>query len=124
MDSENRFRATKGWAGRALRFLVPRALDQTIARLRLVVALMLDQRIKAPLKLLPLLPLVYLVLPDFLPGPIDDAALLWLGVDLFVRLSPPEIVAEHQNRLRGVIDGKWVNGTQGKGDPPLLPPLE
>ena len=58
---------------------------------------------------------------DFIPvlGQIDDLGVLILGVETFIRMSPPNVVAEHeqelltgQNAPRGgnadsVIDADW-----------------
>ena len=52
--------------------------------------------------MVPLGILAYLILPtDFLPdvlpgfGQIDDFAVILLGLRLFIRLCPPEVVQEH-----------------------------
>jgi hypothetical protein len=81
------------------------------------------------LKLLPIGSLVYLVMPDIAPGPIDDAAVIWLATYLFVELCPPDIVQEHLDALKAtrkvmenyeetsqtvahgdIIDGEIVDG--------------
>jgi uncharacterized membrane protein YkvA (DUF1232 family) len=99
---------------------------QVINRLRLVARLLSDKRVPVYLKPLPFAGLLYLVwpadlLPDLVPilGQVDDLGVLILGVETFIRLSPPHIVAEHQADLlagdsapRGggsdnVIDGDW-----------------
>jgi len=69
-------------------------------RIKLIYRLMLDRRVNPFLKLLPIGALVYWIIPDIAPGPIDDAFLLWLGSYLFVELCPPEIVQEHMDRIR------------------------
>lgn len=65
-----------------------------------------DQRVPLRLKLIPLGVAAYLIspldlVPGFLPiiGQLDDLALLMLGVNLFVRLAPQEVVAEYRRRL-------------------------
>lgn len=65
-----------------------------------------DRRVPQKLKLIPLAVAAYLVspldlVPGFLPiiGQLDDLALLMLGVNLFVRLAPQDIVAEYKRRL-------------------------
>lgn len=68
-------------------------------RIRLIFRLIADSRINPLLKILPIGSLVYLVLPDIAPGPIDDAAIIWLGTYLFVELCPPDVVAEHLQAL-------------------------
>ena len=99
---------------------------QVINRLRLVARLLGDKRVPIYLKVLPFAGLVYLIwpldlLPDLTPiiGQIDDLGVLILGVETFIRLSPQNVVAEHEADLladraspRGgrsddVIDGDW-----------------
>jgi hypothetical protein len=76
-------------------------------RIKLVLRLLLDGRVNPLLKLLPIGSLVYLIFPDVLFGPVDDAILLWLGSYLFIELCPKEIVQEHMDELTQVIDGEW-----------------
>ncbi len=93
----------------------PRQIDTTTGgvfhelslRVKLILRLMADTRVNPLLKLMPIGSLVYLLVPDLLPGPIDDAAVIWLGTTLFVELCPPNIVAEHMSALRSVIPGEW-----------------
>lgn len=68
-------------------------------RLKLIVRLLSDNRVSPWLKLLPVGTLIYLVVPDLAPGPIDDAFIIWLGTYLFVELCPPQVVEEHQRSL-------------------------
>jgi len=75
---------------------------------KLVFRLMGDRRVNPLLKLIPLLTLVYLVSPDFLPFIIDDSLIIWLGTYLFVELCPQEVVEEHRaamNRQKNVNSG-------------------
>lgn len=67
--------------------------------IRLIARLIMDGRVNPVLKVLPILSLTYLVVPDLFFGPIDDVALLWVGTTLFIALCPPDVVAEHQRRL-------------------------
>jgi hypothetical protein len=76
-------------------------------RLRLIWRLLLDRRVNPLLKLLPLGSLFYLFIPDVLPGPIDDAALISILSYIFVELCPKEVVQEHMDALTNVIDGEW-----------------
>ncbi len=69
-------------------------------RLKLILRLMGDARVNPLLKLLPIGSLVYLVVPDIAPGPIDDAAVIWLATYLFVELCPPNVVQEHLEALK------------------------
>jgi hypothetical protein len=83
-------------------------------RAKLIIRLMRDRRVNFLLKLLPLGALVYMFIPD-IPGPIDDAAMIWLGTYIFVELCPPDIVQEHLNDLRRVLPGKFAE-TQSAAD--------
>jgi hypothetical protein len=76
-------------------------------RIRLIFRLLADRRVNPLLKLLPLGSLVYFVFPDILPGPVDDAILMWLGGYLFIELCPPEVVQEHMDAMTQVIEGEW-----------------
>lgn len=76
-------------------------------RVRLVIRLMRDERVSPILKLMPVASLVYLFVPDLAPGPIDDAAVIWLGGYLFVELCPPDVVEEHIRALNAVIDAEF-----------------
>ena len=98
-------------------------------RIKLILKLIADRRVNPLLKILPIGSLIYLVLPDIAPGPIDDAALIWLATYLFVELCPPDVVQQHLEALKAtrkvmdsyqetsqperqgeVIDGKIVDG--------------
>ncbi len=81
--------------------------DQIGMRVRLILRLLKDRRVHPLPKLLPIGSLVYLLVPDLAPGPLDDAAILWLGAYLFVELCPPDVVAEHQRELESVVEGEW-----------------
>lgn len=86
-------------------------------RIKLIIRLIADPRVNILLKLLPIASLIYLIIPapippDFIPTPIDDALLIWLGTYLFVELCPDEIVKEHMHALNLEIPAKW-NETTG-----------
>lgn len=91
------------------RTIAPRSgvLNEISGHIKLILRLMADGRVNPLIKLLPLGSLVYLLVPDLLPGPIDDAFLIWLGTYLFIELCPPEIVQEHQAALNRVVPGAW-----------------
>lgn len=76
-------------------------------RVKLILRLLADRRVNPLLKLLPIGSLVYLIFPDVLFGPIDDAILLWVGNYLFIELCPNDIVQEHMDSLTQVIEGEW-----------------
>jgi hypothetical protein len=70
-----------------------------LLRIKLVLRLMGDSRVNFFLKLIPIGSLLYLFFPDLAPGPVDDAAVIWLGTYLFVEMCPPAVVEEHMAYL-------------------------
>jgi len=76
-------------------------------RLKLIGRLMMDPRVSPLLKLLPVGSLVYLLVPDLLPGPIDDAAVIWGGLYMFIELAPAHVVEEHVKELTSTVQGDW-----------------
>ncbi len=89
-------------------------------RVKLILKLLGDSRVSPLLKLLPIGSLVYLVVPDIAPGPIDDAAVIWLATYLFVELCPPNVVQEHLealNATRKVMDSyQETSQSAGQGE--------
>jgi uncharacterized membrane protein YkvA (DUF1232 family) len=77
-----------------------------VMRLKLIVRLMADSRVNPLLKLLPIASLAYLIWPiDLLMGlpgisALDDAAIVSLGMYMFVEFCPPDVVREHLENLR------------------------
>jgi uncharacterized membrane protein YkvA (DUF1232 family) len=69
--------------------------NNALLRFKLMIRLLKDKRINPWLKIIPIFSLVYLVLPLDIPGPLDDALILWFGIELFIELCPPEIVNEY-----------------------------
>jgi uncharacterized membrane protein YkvA (DUF1232 family) len=74
--------------------------------IRLVWALLRDRRVGAPQKLILAGIVGYLVfpvdlIPDVVPvlGQLDDIAVVLLGIDLFIRSAPQDIVDEHLARI-------------------------
>jgi uncharacterized membrane protein YkvA (DUF1232 family) len=74
--------------------------------IRLVWALFRDRRVPAGQKLILAGIVGYIVLPidlipDFIPvlGQLDDIAVVLLGLDLFIRSAPPDLVDEHLTRI-------------------------
>ncbi|MEW5987812.1 MAG: DUF1232 domain-containing protein [Chloroflexota bacterium] len=74
---------------------------------RLVWLLLRDPEIPFYLKIVPLLALIYIIVPidlspDWLPllGQLDDLTALLVGAKVFIELSPPEVVARHLATLR------------------------
>lgn len=75
--------------------------QELTTRGKLVLRLMGDSRVNLLLKLIPFTSLVYFIFPDILPGPIDDAVLVWLSTYLFVELCPSDVVRQHIQDLSG-----------------------
>jgi len=74
--------------------------------IRLVWALLRDGRVPAQQKLILAGIGAYLVfpidlIPDFVPvlGQLDDLAVVLLGLDLFIRSAPPDLVEEHLAKI-------------------------
>jgi len=72
---------------------------------------MKDRRVNPLVKLLPLGAFIYWIVPDLIPGPVDDALVMWLGFYLFIELCPQAVVAEHRQALLSVIPGEWHEAT-------------
>ncbi len=78
-------------------------------RIKLILRLIADRRVNLLLKILPVGSLLYWLVPDLVPGPIDDALVTFVGMYLFVELCPTEVVEEHLRDLKGVISANWRN---------------
>ena len=65
-----------------------------VKQLQLIFQLMKDKRVYPLVKLLPFLSLFYLVYPDFIPGPFDDAVVITLFLQFFLALVPDELIDE------------------------------
>jgi uncharacterized membrane protein YkvA (DUF1232 family) len=82
-------------------------MRDVVKRLKLIARLMGDSRVNVFLKALPLASVAYLIFPfDLAPGMVfpiigalDDAAILWLGSNLFVELCPDDVVKEHMRAI-------------------------
>jgi uncharacterized membrane protein YkvA (DUF1232 family) len=86
--------------------LDPKNLQRAFDDLRLVHSLMWDSRVPLHAKAIPGLGTFYILTPfDLIPswipilGQIDDLAVMILAVQLFKRAVPPELLAEHEQRL-------------------------
>ncbi|MFN2198363.1 MAG: YkvA family protein [Anaerolineales bacterium] len=86
--------------------------DDVWLYMRLVVRLLMDPRVNIFLKMLPIGSLIYLLFPLDFPGPIDDLAVLGVGMFMFIELCPPEIVDEHKHALQGYFPGPVGSGQQ------------
>ena len=67
-------------------------------------------------KTVPALVMIYVLSPfDLIPvallglGQLDDLAVFMLGLQLFINLSPPEIVAEVQRKLARDAEGQVID---------------
>jgi hypothetical protein len=103
------------------RALVPRSggfFQEIGMNLKLLVRLIRDRRVNPLLKLLPIGSLLYLIVPDLAPGPIDDAAVIWLGSVLFVELCPADVVQEHRDALHSVVEGEFREVKDSVETPP------
>ena len=83
--------------------------NELMVRIKLVIRLMGDSRVNMLYKTIPVASLIYLVVPtDLIPLiPIDDALVVWLATYLFVELAPPDVVQEHMDELRRVVQIGW-----------------
>lgn len=91
-------------------------LSQLIKQLRLVWLLFRDKRVPLwPKSVLPIL-LLYIVSPvDILPdlfiglGQLDDLGILLLGMTLFVKLCPPDIVDYYRKQIDDEGSGEVID---------------
>src|SRR5689334_9366684 len=90
------------------KIVVPASKGMTrdfVDRLKLILRLLGDRRVSPWVKLVPIGALAYLISPiDIIMGipgidALDDAAVLWIGSNLFVELCPPDVVQEHMQDL-------------------------
>lgn len=93
----------------------PGFLKELVLRIKLILRLMGDRRVNPFFKLIPVATLLYLVLPFDIPGPVDDAAVLWLGNSLFVELCPQGVVQEHLDQLKQIPTIHYT-ATPGSGE--------
>ena len=77
--------------------------SNALLRFKLIIRLMKDQRINVWLKAIPIFCLVYFVSPFDIPGPIDDALVIWFGTELFVDLCSQDIVMEYTRELQKTV---------------------
>jgi len=87
-------------------------------RAKLILRLMGDRRVFPLLKLLPIGTLAYLVIPDLVIGPLDDAAVIGIGMSLFIELCPQHVVDEHMRALRPPVPPPGGSAAQAR------PPVE
>jgi uncharacterized membrane protein YkvA (DUF1232 family) len=88
---------------------------------RIAWRLLWDARVPLSTKIIPVIVVLYIlspidIIPDFIPGlgQIDDVALLLIGVQAFIAMSPKDLVA----RLRAELNGdSSPDGWTVTGDP-------
>jgi uncharacterized membrane protein YkvA (DUF1232 family) len=98
-----------------------------VNHVRLIVKLMQDKRVPFYLKALPIAAMAYFVMPiDFVPdfiiglGQLDDIAGVLVGMEAFIRMCPPDVVAQLRADMNGdtpftsagnsnedTVDGQW-----------------
>lgn len=88
-------------------------LQELAIRIKLILRLMGDRRVNPFLKILPVASLLYIINPIDVPGPIDDAAVVGLGMYLFLEMCPADVVEEHMKQLRRVN----LEGQKNQADP-------
>ena len=93
-------------------------LQDLANRVKLILRLMADSRVSLFLKTIPVAGLAYLFWPIDIPGPIDDAAIIWMSLYIFVELCPPDVVEEHKKAVYGVISAQ---ATDVPSEPPAAP---
>lgn len=104
---------------------VIRWLGDVIRQARLTWRLFWDKRVPLWTKLIPPAALAYLVFPlDFdwaipVVGYLDDAAVVLIGMKLFIELAPREVVREHLIAL-GARISEWRVKDQKKSGPPAV----
>jgi hypothetical protein len=65
-----------------------------VKQLQLLIRLLKDQRVSPLIKVLPVLSLIYLFYPDFIPGPFDDAVVITIFLQIFLSLIPDDLIEE------------------------------
>ena len=96
-------------------------IQDGVRQFRLAWRLFWDERVPLWTKIIPPVALGYVLFPfdiitDLAPGvgQLDDIAVVLIGLQLFVELSPPDVVREHLRAL-GVRIQEWhvAEGTDG-----------
>ncbi|MEE8356791.1 MAG: hypothetical protein V3R33_05730 [Anaerolineales bacterium] len=68
-----------------------------VQQLQLILKLIRDKRVHPLVKVLPFLSLIYLVYPDMIPGPFDDAVVITLFFKFFLMLIPADVMNDLKN---------------------------
>jgi uncharacterized membrane protein YkvA (DUF1232 family) len=98
-------------------------LTKLFSRLQIALKLIKDPRVPPLMKIVPFLPLIYLVFPmDFIPdlipglGQLDDIGMIILGIEAFMKLVPQTILSEYEKgdgskpqaaNSNTVVDAEW-----------------
>jgi uncharacterized membrane protein YkvA (DUF1232 family) len=107
----------------------PLSLRLLLGQARLAARLFREPRVPVPLKVVPILGLLYVVspidfVPDFIPGlgQLDDVGIILAALGLFVRLCPSSAQAFHRDAIAqqrpytpmsssdDVIEAEWRHG--------------
>ncbi len=81
-----------------------------VKQIQLIIRLLRDPRVHPLLKLLPFLSLLYLVFPDLVPGPFDDAVVIALFLQFFLTLVPDDLIQDLKTRQDDeaeIIEGEF-----------------
>lgn len=81
-----------------------------VKQIQLIIRLLRDPRVHPLLKLLPFLSLLYLVFPDLVPGPFDDAVVIALFLQFFLTLVPDDLIQDLktlQDDESEIIEGEF-----------------
>lgn len=89
-------------------------------QIKLILRLLADRRVNPLLKLLPIGSIIYMLVPDIMVGPLDDAAIIWLGTYLFIELCPPDVVKEHLDAIKRISTGEIPDPLQGKKEEDIV----
>lgn len=86
-----------------------------IRQLQLIIRLLKDKRVHPLIKVLPFLSFLYLIYPDFIPGPFDDAVVIGIFMQFFMSLVPDDLVDEHRyeqeaESVKSDQDGSIIEG--------------
>lgn len=84
----------------------PGVFQEVANHIKLILRLIGDNRVSPFLKLIPIGSLLYLINPFDIPGPVDDAGVIWFGLYMFVEMCPTTVVDEHRKAITRVIPGQ------------------
>ncbi len=93
-------------------------LKELVKQAQLSWRLFIDPRVAWGYKIIPVMALLYLLSPvDLIPdialglGQLDDIAILFIGLNLFLNFCPTELVEEHQQAILGTRQEVWTPPT-------------